>query len=64
MSSSEDGIQLLHRFHVVVDGEISVRDGHKIAHEVGDEILLSLPQISEVLVHIGPEKELSIKRKK
>lgn len=47
--------------HVVVDGEISVRDGHHIAHRVEDEVLSYLPQISEVLVHIEPEEELAAK---
>jgi divalent metal cation (Fe/Co/Zn/Cd) transporter len=48
--------------HVIVDGKKSVRDGHHIAHLVEDEVLASLPQISEVLVHIEPEEELTRKR--
>ena len=45
--------------HVIVDGEKSVRDGHHIAHLVEDQVLASIPQISEVLVHIEPEEELT-----
>jgi cation diffusion facilitator family transporter len=45
--------------HIVVDGQISVREGHSIAHQVEDTVLESLPQISEVLVHVEPEEELA-----
>ena len=49
--------------HVIVNGGMSVREGHHIAHRVEDEVLASLPQISEVLVHIEPEEELMLKQK-
>ena len=42
--------------HVVVDGGISVRQGHAIAHLVEDAVLRSAPQIAEVLVHIEPNE--------
>jgi cation diffusion facilitator family transporter len=41
--------------HVIVDGNISVRQGHEIAHRVEDAILDSAPQIADVLVHIEPD---------
>jgi len=44
--------------HIVVDGQLSVRDGHRIAHAVEREILNALPQVSEVLVHVEPKEEL------
>jgi cation diffusion facilitator family transporter len=44
--------------HVVVNGDLSVRQGHKIAHEVEDQVLNGLPQVVEVLVHVEPEEEL------
>jgi cation diffusion facilitator family transporter len=44
--------------HVIVNGKMSVREGHEIAHQVEDEVLAALPQVSEVLVHIEPEEEL------
>ena len=49
--------------HIVVDGQMPVREGHRIAHKVEDKVLASLPQISEVLVHVEPEEELTLKRK-
>lgn len=32
--------------HIVVDGDITVRQGHKIAHEVEDKVMKGLPQIA------------------
>jgi len=44
--------------HVVVKGNLSVRQGHEIAHQVESTVLEEVAQISEVLVHIEPEEEL------
>jgi divalent metal cation (Fe/Co/Zn/Cd) transporter len=46
--------------HIVVSGQIPVRQEHLIAHGVETEILKILPQVSEVLVHVEPEEELAI----
>jgi cation diffusion facilitator family transporter len=43
--------------HVLVDGRISVTDGHRIAHEVESAILATQPKIAKVLVHIEPTAE-------
>ena len=40
--------------HVVVDGELSVRRGHDIAHEVKDRLLTSPHRINDVTVHVEP----------
>lgn len=45
--------------HIIVNGRISVREGHHIAHSVEDAILKALPQVVEVLVHVEPEEELA-----
>jgi cation diffusion facilitator family transporter len=45
--------------HVVVHGEMSVREGHRLSHEVEDEVLRALPRVVEVLVHVEPEEELT-----
>ena len=47
--------------HIIVSGELSVREGHRIAHLVEDFVLHGLPQISEVHVHVEPEEELEAK---
>ncbi len=45
--------------HVVVSGDLSVREGHRIAHDVENRILADVSQISAVIVHIEPEEELT-----
>ena len=45
--------------HIVIKGEMTVREGHKLSHKVEDEILRALPQVAEVLVHVEPEEELT-----
>ena len=39
-----------------------MREGHRIAHEVEDRVLRALPRVSEVLVHVEPEEELTTRR--
>lgn len=41
--------------HARVDGNISVRKGHEIAHKLKDTLLTQIPTIENVLVHIEPE---------
>lgn len=44
--------------HIAVDAQISVKEGHEIAHRVKDEILQNIPQIADVLIHVEPDDEL------
>lgn len=44
--------------HVVVNGSLTVREGHKIAHQVKAHIMQTVPRVAEVLVHVEPEEEL------
>ena len=44
--------------HIVVNGDLSVRQGHKIAPEVENQVLNGLLQVAEVLVHVEPQEEL------
>lgn len=41
--------------HVIVRGEISVKAGHKISHDLKDLLLKEMPSIADVLIHIEPE---------
>ena len=50
----KSGLQHLIDIHVEVDGNLSVRKGHEIAHRVKDALLASEHRISDVLVHIEP----------
>ena len=51
------GLSFYVDLHVEVDGDISVRQGHHIAHEVKRAIQKSDPRIVDVLVHIEPAKQ-------
>jgi divalent metal cation (Fe/Co/Zn/Cd) transporter len=44
--------------HVVVDGNLTVRAGHTLSHQVEDRVLAEVPRIAKVLVHVEPEEEL------
>jgi cation diffusion facilitator family transporter len=48
------GISFYVDLHIGVDGGISVRDGHHIAHQVKDAIKQTDARIADVLVHVEP----------
>jgi cation diffusion facilitator family transporter len=52
------GLSFYVDLHVEVDGNISVREGHQIAHAVKRAIQESDPRIADVLVHIEPAQSL------
>lgn len=42
--------------HAIVDGEISVKQGHDIAHNLKDYLRNEIPNLGHVLIHIEPDK--------
>jgi cation diffusion facilitator family transporter len=40
--------------HIVVEGSISVREGHNIADDVRDRITEEIPEVLDVIVHVDP----------
>lgn len=48
--------------HIIVDGKLTVHDGHEIAHNVKDYLMKTFPQISNVLVHVEPATEERLSR--
>jgi cation diffusion facilitator family transporter len=50
----KSGLHLALDIHVVVDGDLTVRRGHEIAHLVKDRLLASQHRINDVIVHIEP----------
>ena len=42
--------------HAIVDGEISVKEGHDIAHNLKDYLRNEIPNLGHVLIHIEPDK--------
>ena len=52
------GFQYYVELHVVTRGDITVRTGHAISHEVEDRVRAEVDRVAKVLVHIEPEEEL------
>lgn len=53
----KSGLGLFVDIHVVVDGNMTVRKGHAIAHDVKDALLMSDLSVLDVVVHIEPVGE-------
>jgi cation diffusion facilitator family transporter len=43
--------------HAIVDGEISVTEGHDISHKLKDYLRSEIPNLGHVLIHIEPNEE-------
>jgi len=52
------GFQYYVDLHVIVNGDLSVRSGHTISHEVENRVLAEESRVAKVLVHVEPEEEL------
>jgi cation diffusion facilitator family transporter len=52
------GFKYYVELHVVVRGDLTVRLGHAISHNVEDRIRARVDRVANVLVHIEPEEEL------
>lgn len=48
------GMRLIVDLHIEVDPDISVQEGHRLAHEVKDKLQSELPQVRDVMVHVEP----------
>ena len=48
------GMQYQVDLHAIVDGDISVKQGHKIGHDLKDHLEKQIPEIENVLIHIEP----------
>lgn len=48
------GMHYIVDLHVVVNGDLSVKEGHDIAHQVKDQLKMDIPDISDILIHIEP----------
>lgn len=48
------GFEYFVDMHVIVDGSLSVRTGHDIAHAVKNAVLQAKPTVYDVLIHIEP----------
>lgn len=41
--------------HAIVNGEISVKEGHHIAHRLKDYLQHEIPNLEHILIHIEPK---------
>ncbi|MEX1003428.1 MAG: cation diffusion facilitator family transporter [Crocinitomicaceae bacterium] len=41
--------------HAIVDGKISVEEGHDLAHDLKDHLRREIPDLAQVLIHIEPK---------
>jgi cation diffusion facilitator family transporter len=48
------GFELFVDIHLVVNGQLTVAEGHHIAHQVKDKIIEQRPQVYDVLTHVEP----------
>jgi cation diffusion facilitator family transporter len=51
------GMRLMVDIHIEVDPDISVQEGHRLAHEVKGRLQRELPQVRDVMVHVEPFDE-------
>ncbi len=51
------GLTYLIDIHVEVDGELTVRTGHALAHRVKDALLTSALPVADALVHVEPARD-------
>ncbi|HCM73588.1 MAG TPA: hypothetical protein DIS87_05555 [Armatimonadetes bacterium] len=42
---------------ILVDGDLTVREGHDLAHAVHERVRDELPLIAKVMVHVEPDDE-------
>lgn len=50
----KSGMKYLVDLHLTVNGDISVTDGHDIAHRLKDKVQQEMPEIADVLIHVEP----------
>lgn len=51
------GMQYHLELHAIVDGNISVTDGHSLAHKLKDFLKKEMPNLGQILIHIEPGEE-------
>ncbi|WP_245766565.1 cation diffusion facilitator family transporter [Pustulibacterium marinum] len=54
----KSGVRFHVDLHAIVDGSITVREGHDIAHAIENHLRTTIAYLGHVLIHIEPEEEL------
>jgi len=50
------GITYYVDLHAIISGNITVREGHEIAHRLKDKLQKKLPELADVLIHMEPKE--------
>ncbi len=50
------GMQYHIDLHAVVDGQLTVREGHELAHQLKDTLRSTIPELGHVLIHVEPSR--------
>jgi divalent metal cation (Fe/Co/Zn/Cd) transporter len=48
------GMTYLVDLHLLVNGKLSVIQGHEISHTAKDKLMQELPELANILIHIEP----------
>ncbi|MEM8667624.1 MAG: cation diffusion facilitator family transporter [Planctomycetota bacterium] len=55
----KSGMEYFIDIHIEVNGQLTVEEGHRIGHEVKDQLLVEMPRVRDVHIHIEPERKPS-----
>jgi len=55
----KSGLNILVEIHIEVDDHMTVRQSHRLGHDVEERIRREVPRVEQVLVHIEPHHEAS-----
>jgi divalent metal cation (Fe/Co/Zn/Cd) transporter len=56
LRTRQAGARRFIEFHLLIDGDMSVRDAHQVAHRVEEALMSTIPDLS-VTIHIEPVDE-------
>lgn len=48
------GMQFHVDLHIIVNAQISVKEGHSISHRLKDTLMEKIPEISNIIIHVEP----------
>ncbi|MBP6182175.1 cation diffusion facilitator family transporter [Flavobacterium sp.] len=54
------GMQYHVDLHAIVNANITVKEGHELAHKLKDTLRQEIPELGHVLIHVEPNDELEI----
>lgn len=49
------GMNYLVDLHITVDGHLTVREGHEIAHRLKSKLMDNIPELFDVMIHVEPQ---------